>query len=167
MRIPTWRLALTGSAIVILLAIGIGLVAASTASPAAQDSAALAAGSPAPGASGHPDRPGIKRFLGREGRLGVGRRVVHVVGTFLDKDGNLVTIQVDHGTVKSIGAGSLTVAEAGGSSVTVSTDGSTIVWVGKTKGALSDLKVGDTIFVQSRLDGGTTLAKRVLKVPPA
>jgi hypothetical protein len=168
MRIPTWRLALTSGAIVILLAVGIGFVAASTGGTPAQDTAALAAGTAAPDASSRPDRdgrPGLRAFLGREGRLGVGRRVVHVVGTFQDKDGNLVTIQIDHGTIQSIASGSLTIAEAGGSSVTVSTDGSTIVWVGRDKKTLGDLKVGDTIFVQSRIDGGTTLAKRILKVP--
>jgi hypothetical protein len=169
MRIPTWRLALTGGAIVILLALGIGFVTASTAAPASQGSAAQAAGSAAPDASGNPDRPGgrLRGLLGREGRLAVGRRVVHAVATFQTKDGTLVTIQIDHGTIQSIGSGTVTVAEAGGTTVTVSTDSSTIVWIGRTKGALTDLKVGDTIFVQSRIDGGTTLAKRVLKVPTA
>lgn len=169
MRIPTWRLALTGGAIVILLALGISFVAASTGTPASQGSAGQAAGSAAPGASANPNRPGgrLRALLGREGRLSVGRRVVHVVGTFQDKDGTLVTLEIDHGTIQSIGSGTVTVAEAGGSTVTVSTDGSTIVWIGKTKGTLSDLKVGDTVFVQSRIDGGTTLAKRVLKVPAA
>jgi hypothetical protein len=167
MRIPTWRLALTGGAIVILLAVGIGFVAASTATPASPASAAQAAGSAAPDASGNPDRPGgrLRALLGQEGRLAVGRHVVHAVGTFQTKDGTLITIQIDHGTIQSIGAGTVTVAEAGGTTVSVSTDGSTIVWIGRTKGTLGDLKVGDTVFVQSRIDGGTTLAKRVLKVP--
>jgi len=166
MRIPTWRLALTGGAIVILLALGIGFVAASTTTPASQGSTGQTAGSPAPGASANANRPGgrLRALLGREGRLSVGRRVVHVVGTFQDKDGTLVTLEIDHGTIQSIGSGTVTVAEAGGSNVTVSTDSSTIVWIGKTKGTLSDLKVGDTVFVQSRVDGGTTLAKRILKV---
>lgn len=169
MRIPTWRLALTGGAIVILLAVGIGFVAASSSAPASQTTDSLAAGTAAPGASPNPDKvgPRLKALLGREGRLSVGRRVVHVVGTFQTKDGTLVTIQIDHGTIQSIGSGSVTVAEAGGSNVTVSTDSSTVVWIGRTKGTLADLKVGDTVYVQSRIDGGTTLAKRILKVPAA
>jgi hypothetical protein len=167
MRVPTWRLALTGGAIVILLAVGIGFVAASTSAPASQTTGALPAGTAAPGASPNPDKVGqrLRGLLGREGRLSVGRRVVHAVGTFQNKDGTLVTIQIDHGTIQSIASGHLTVAEAGGSTVTVSTDAATIVWIGRTKGTLGDLKVGDTIYVQSRIDGGTTLAKRVLKVP--
>jgi hypothetical protein len=170
MRIPTWRLALTGGAIVILLAVGIGLVAASTATPAAETTAALPAGTAAPDVSPNPDRvgrAGLRALLGRDGRLGFARRLVHATATFQDKDGNLVTVQLDHGTIQSIGSGSVTVAEAGGTTVTVSTDASTIVWIGREKGALGDLKVGDTIFVQSRIDGGTTLAKRILKVPAA
>jgi Domain of unknown function (DUF5666) len=169
MRIPTWRLALTGGAIVVLLVVGIGFVAASTSAPASQTTAGLPAATAAPGASANPNKIGqrLKALLGREGRLSVGRRVVHAVGTFQLKDGTLVTIQIDHGTIQSIGSGHLTIAEAGGSTVTVSTDASTVVWIGRTKGTLSDLKVGDTIYVQSRIDGGTTLAKRVLKVPTA
>jgi len=42
MRIPTWRLALTGGAIVVLLAIGIGFVAASTGNTAAPNTCASA-----------------------------------------------------------------------------------------------------------------------------
>ena len=170
MRIPTWRIILTGGAIVVLLGIGIGLVAASTGGRTPATSVAQANGSPAPGGSARPDRgdhPRLRAWLERHGRLGIGRRLVHSTTTFQGVDGNLVTIQVDHGTIQSIGSGSVTVAEAGGSSVTVSTDGSTIVWVGRDKGTLGDLHVGDTVFVQSRIDGGATLAKRVLKVTNA
>jgi hypothetical protein len=167
MRIPTWRLALTGGAIVVLLAIGIGFVAASTGTTAAPNSLTAAA-SPAPEASARPERIDklrLKAWLGsRVGRLGVAKHLVHATATFTDKDGNLVTIQLDHGTIQAIGNGSLTIAEAGGSTVTVSTDDKTDVYVAREEGKLSDLKVGDTVFVQSRIDGGT-LAKRILKVP--
>ena len=168
MRIPTWRLVLSGAAIVALLGIGIGFVAASSAGSAPATSAAQANGGAAPDASARPDRgdhPRLRPRLGREGRFGFGRRLVHATATLQGKDGNLITIQVDHGTVQSIGRGSLKIAEAGGATVTISTDDATVVWIGRTKGTLGDLKVGDTVFVQSRIDGGTTLAKRVLKVP--
>jgi hypothetical protein len=167
MRIPTWRLALTGGAVVILLALGIGFVAASSGGTAAPNTPAAAAGTAAPDASAQPDRPGkgLRSWLaGRAGRLGLARHVVHVTATFTDKDGNLVTIQIDHGTVQSIGSGSLTIAEASGSNVTVTTDAATKVWVGRDQGSLGDIKVGDTVFVQSRIDG-STLAKRILEVP--
>ena len=98
---------------------------------------------------------------------GLGGRVVHVTATVLDKDGKLIQLQLDHGTVQAIGGGSITVTEAGGTNVTVSTDAATIVRTGRTKGSLNDLKVGDNVFVQSRIDGGTALAKHILKVPTA
>jgi hypothetical protein len=175
MRIPTWRIALTGGAIVVLLALGIGFVAASSSVPATAPAAAAAAPTAAPDASGQPDRPGAgglrkwllehPRIAARLGdRLGAGRHLVHVVGTFTDKDGNLVTIQLDHGTVQSVGSGSLTIAEAGGSTVTVSTDDQTKVFVGRNDGTLADVKAGQTVFVQSRVDG-STLAKRILIAP--
>jgi hypothetical protein len=168
MRIPTWRLALTGVTTVVLLALGIGFVAASGNGPAAPAAAGLAEPTVAPGASARADRrdhPRLKGwFGGRAGKLALAEHLVHATATFTDKDGNLVTIQLDHGTVQAIGNGSLTVAEAGGSTVTVSTDDKTDVYVGREEGTLSDLEIGDTIFVQSRVEGGT-LAKRILKVP--
>jgi hypothetical protein len=170
MRIPTWRLAFTGGTILVLLALGIGFVAASGNAPSTPAGAALAASTAAPDASAKPDRPdhhGFKAwFGGRAGRLALAKHLVHATATFTDKDGSLVTIQLDHGTVQAIGSGSLTIAEAGGSTQTVSTDDKTDVYVGREEGSLSDLEVGDTIFVQSRVDGGT-LAKRILKVPAA
>jgi len=176
MRIPTWRFALTGVAIVLLLALGIGFVAASSNTPSHPGTElAAASGNPTasdePKASGAPDGKGGKglRALlkGRGLKLGLGGRVVHVTATVEDKDGKLIQLQLDHGTVQAIGGGSITVAEAGGTNVTVSTDASTVVRTGRTVGSLGDLKVGDQVFVQSRIDGGTTLAKHILKVPPA
>jgi hypothetical protein len=170
MRIPTWRFALTGVAIVVLFGLGIGFVAASS-SNANHPSTAAGAATANPSSSGAPDGnrgKGLRAVLkGRGLRLGAGGRLVHVTATVLDKDGNLIQLQLDHGTVQAIGGGSITVAEAGGATVTVSTDAATIVRTGRTKGSLGDLKVGDTVFVQSRIDGGTTLAKHILKVPTA
>jgi Domain of unknown function (DUF5666) len=170
MRVPTWRFALTGVAIVVLLALGIGFVAASS-NPASQPAIAVAAASANPGASATPNGKGAKGLRGllkgRGLRLGLGGRVVHVAATVQDKNGSLIQLQLDHGTVKAIGGGSITVSEAGGTDVTVSTDASTIVRTGRTVGSLGDLKVGDQVFVQSRIDGGSTLAKHILKVPAA
>jgi len=171
MRIPTWRVALTGGAIVILLALGIGAVAASSNQPATSSGAAAqAAPTTAPDASAGPGRDGagLRKWLLEHPRIGAAlgraRHLVHVTATFTDKDGNLVTIQIDHGTVQSVGSGTLTIAEAGGSTVTVSTDGTTEVYLGRTKGSLSDVKGGATVFVQSRIDG-STVAKHILVVP--
>jgi hypothetical protein len=85
--------------------------------------------------------------------------------TVTDRDGKLVHLQLDHGTVQSLGNGTLTIAEAGGGTETVSTDGATIVRVGRNTGTLGDVKVGAEVFVRSRLEGSTALAKRIIVVP--
>jgi hypothetical protein len=170
MRIPPWRLALTGAAILILLAVGIGLVAASTGAARTTPGAAQAAASTAPGGQVGPNGAaginGLGAFLkGRGLRLGFARRLVHVSATVTDANGNLIQLQLDHGTIQAIGAGTLSISEAGGSTVTVTTDSTTVVRIGRQLGTLRDLKVGQQVFVQSRVNGGTTLAKHILEVP--
>ena len=171
MRIPTWRLMLTGAAIVVLAALGVGLVAASSNPPAAQPAPAAAAPSTAPDSSAPAGGTLRARLAARLGQALAARplakRLVHATVTVTDKDGNLVTFQLDHGTIAAIGGGSLTIDEAGGSSVTVSTDANTVVRLGggAGKGTLGDLKVGDQIFVQSRLTESSALAKHVLRIP--
>ena len=171
MRIPTWRLVLTGTAIVILAAVGVGLVAASSnpaQAPASNASVAAAPGSSPDANAKNGNHPGLRRLLGRLGRVGEGAHTF-VNGTlnFTDKSGALVTIQLDHGTIASMGTGTLTISEAGGKQVTVSTDVTTDVRLGGGAGVgkLSDLKTGDQIFVQSQVAGGTALAKHILRVP--
>lgn len=164
MRIPTWRLLLTGGAITILALAEIGFVAAanSPVAPAADAVAADPSGAPAaaPG-----ERLGPRAGLAGPRLLRVGRHLVHAEVTVTDRDGKLVNLQFDHGTVQSIGSGTLVIAEAGGGTVTVSTDNATKVHLGRKAGALGDVKVGAEVFVQSRVDGGTTLAKRIVVVP--
>jgi hypothetical protein len=171
MRIPPWRIALTGGAIVVLLVAGVAAVAAS-APGAATAPTNLAA---APAASGAPDAParhgGIRDRIGGLWGGRIARAASHFVDgtfTFTDHDGNLVTFQIDHGTIAAIGSSSITIDEAGGHQVTVSTDTTTVVRLGGGAGVgkLSDLKAGDQVFVQSRIDGSTTLAKHILRVPP-
>ncbi len=171
MRIPTWRLVLTGGAIVVLVALGVGLVAASSNNPGATVAPVAAAPSLDPGASGAP--PGAVR-AGLMGRLEqllanrpFARRMVHATVTVTGPNGSFVTFQLDHGTIAAIGSGTISISEAGGATVTVSTDANTVVLLGggAGKGSLADLKVGDQVFVQSRLDGGTALAKHILRVP--
>jgi hypothetical protein len=171
MRIPTWRLALTGAALVVLAVAGIGFVAAAGTGGTQQTATVETAPSTgttsdtAPAAA--PQRPsldgGLEEAYGRLGRLG--GRLVHAEATVLDKDGNLIEIQLDHGTIKAIGDGSITISEAGDSTVVVKTDAETKVRIGREAGSLDDLAVGDEIFVQSRVDGGNVLAKHILKKP--
>jgi hypothetical protein len=179
MRIPTWRFLLTGAAITVLAIGGIGLVAAAAAPqpPVANVTAAEATGRPdatrAPGDI-RPDRAVARERLERLERaregwgggrwLRWGRHLVHAEVTVTGRDGELITLAFDHGTVEAVGGGSFTIAEAGGGTESVSIDDATIVYVGREDGDLDDLTVGDEVFVQSRIDGGT-LAKRILIVP--
>jgi hypothetical protein len=164
MRIPTWRLLLTGGAITILALAGIGFVAAanSPVAPAADAVAADPTGAPAaaPG-----ERLGPRAGLAGPRLLRAGRHLVHAEVTVTDRDGKLVNLHFDHGTVQSIGDGKITISEAGGGTETVSTDDATIVRIGRAKGGLGDLKVGAEVFVQSRVDGSTVLAKRIVVIP--
>lgn len=168
MRIPTWRLVLTGGAITILGVAGIGFAAAATESGAPAANIVTADSTLAPDASGTPTRPNGDLRVGKPGArlLRFGRHLVHVVATVTGRDGQLVHLQLDHGTVRSIGGGSLVISEAGGGAETVSVDDRTIVYVGREDGDLGDLKVGVEVFVQSRVDAGTVLAKHILVVPP-
>lgn len=176
MRIPAWRVALTGGAITVLAVAGIGLATASGASSSTtptdaqgttggtavtDDDLAIGLAEDIDSASG--DRAGNGPKLGRLLRLG--RHLVHAEVTVTDSDGKLVNLQLDHGTVQSIGGGTLVISEAGGGTQTVSTSDSTRVRVGREQGDLGDVKVGAEVFVRSLVDGGTTLAKRIIVIP--
>ena len=163
MRIPTWRLALSGGAIVILLAAGLGLALASNAPATAPANMTSATSTAAPSANSSAGAKGKARAARL---LRIGRRLVHADVT-VNRDGQLVHLQLDHGTVQSIAAGTLTISEAGGGTETVSTDDATKVHVGRTAGNLADVKVGAEVFVRSQVSGGTALAKGILVVPAA
>jgi hypothetical protein len=178
MRIKTWRLLLTGGAVVILAAIGIGLAAAANAPAPPASNIVPAAATPGPDATGVPARHSRERLSERVGErfgqrredwgarlLRLGRHLVHAEATVTDRDGNLVELWFDHGTVKAVGGSSLVIAEAGGKTETVTIDDATIVYVGREDGTLQDVTVGVEVFVQSRVEGGTALAKRILVIP--
>ena len=163
MRIPTWRIALTGAAIVTLGVAGIGLASASNSAPPAQSG----------GGSAASDELALDAALDAArgtdaGALGRGRwflrHVVHAVVTVEGREGDLVTIQLDRGTVTAVDADSLTLSEKGGGTVTVSLNDETRVREGRERAKLDAIDVGDDLFVQSRVDG-STLAKRILIVP--
>lgn len=179
MRIPAWRVALTVGAIVVLAVTGIGFAAAAGA-PAARTSTTTVANAGALDTATTDsgleldlaadvevsDTLGVAEAGRLKRLLRLGRHLVHAEVTVTDKDGKLVHLQLDHGTVQSIGGGTLVIAEAGGGTETVSTADTTNVWLGREKGELDDLKVGAEIFVQSRIDGSTVLAKRLIVIPP-
>jgi hypothetical protein len=181
MTIPRWRLALAAGALVVLGAFGGGFAQAAvtpSAPAAGTDSAAAAAddallldslvlaGDPTASGAALP----VQLLAARErlaGRLANLRgHLVHGTLTLLDRDGKLVSCQLDHGTVSAIEGASITIAEAGGASVTVSTTAETRVRKDAKPSTLANLKAGDEVVVRSIVDGGSTTAKLVV-VPPA
>lgn len=165
MRVPAWRLALTGGAILILAAAGIGLASAAAPTSARADLPAGFASDAQPGAA--TEARVFEERLGGHGRwaLRAGRHLVHAEVTLVGREDELVNIWLDHGTVASIGGGSLAVAEADGATRTMTVDDATIVYVGREDGGIADVTVGAEVFVQSRVTDGGVLAKRILVVP--
>jgi len=149
MRIAKWRIALVGAALVALGVAGAGMVVAAPPVPAAGPSADAAQQTP----------DGVRR-LARD------RHIVHGVVTVEKKDGTLVTIQLDRGTVASVGGGSLTISEKGGRTETVTTNTDTRVRKDGAKSDLSKLAVGDTVVVTSELSGSTPVAKLIVVPRP-
>lgn len=161
MSIPRWRLAIVAAALLLLSAIGGGLVQASAMPAAARDTAA---GERAP-LIGERLAALRDRFGPRElGRLR--KHLVHGTVTVLDRDGKLITLQLDHGTIAAIGDGSITIHEAGDASVTVATTSETRVRKGRAPSNLAALAVGDEVVVVSELDGSTATARRILVPAP-
>jgi preprotein translocase subunit YajC len=178
MTIPPWRLALAAGTLVVLGAIGGGLVQAAatltapSANPAAQvatvddaadlrDVLALSTDPTSSSKAIPAHLLAVRDRLG--GRLaGWRQHLVHATLTVLDRDGKLVTLQLDHGTVASVGSGSITIAEAGGTSITVATTAETRVRKERKPATLADLKVGDEVVVQSIVDGGSPTARWVV-----
>ena len=183
MTIPRWRLALAAGALVVLGAIGGGFVQAAATSTAPSADAAT----PAPPVATADDAAALLDSLALDsdpasssgaipaqllalrdrlqGRLaGLRQHLVHGTLTVLDREGKLVTLQLDHGTVSAVGSGSITIAEAGGTSVTVATTAGTRVRKEKKPATLADLEVGDEVVVRSTVDGGTATARWV-RVP--
>ena len=168
-RIPRWRLALVASALVVLGALGAGLVLAAdpVASPAAPEAIGLGAfldPGPVPGdtAAIAAERLGPRagHFLHRLQRL------VHAEATVDLPDKGIVTFAVDHGTISAIGGGTVSVKEKDGRTATLKTTDETRVRKGGEPAKLTDLKVGDEVVVMSRLEDGSFVAYRI-GVPPA
>ena len=185
MTIQRWRLALIGGALVVLGAVGGGLVQASTApatSIGAVDADAAAASTAndallldAVALLSDPTSSGAAvpaQLLGLRDRIqqriaNLRGHLVHGTVTVVDRDGKLVTAQLDHGTLSAIGSSSITIAEAGGSSVTVSMASETRVRTGAARGSLSDLKTGDEVLVRATVSGSTATANLIIVLPAA
>ena len=168
MTIPRWRLALTAGALVILAAFGGGAAAAAVTSPG------TAAGAPAPAAapvattdtnsapfdltalagSATANTAGTPAQLGRlRVRLDrwadmAGRRLVHGTLTVLDKSGNPIQLQLDHGTVATVGTGTITISEQVERTSWLRRTRDTHVRKARKPATLGDLKVGDEVVVE-------------------
>ncbi|MGZ6340411.1 MAG: hypothetical protein ACXWMX_01025 [Candidatus Limnocylindrales bacterium] len=166
--IPRWRLALSGGVVVVLAAVGVGLVSAAPWASAPQSSSAPAADSADPVVDQlvSPSADGQTLPVGLARRF-IGRHLVHAVATFDRPGKGLVTVQLDHGTLGAIGNGSVTVVEAGGASVTVRTDTATRVRKDRQRVQLSDLRAGDQVYVASLVQAGQSQALAKLIVVPA
>jgi hypothetical protein len=156
MKIPRWRFALTGGALIVLSAVGFGLVQAS--SPA-EAPAALPSAPPAGAAVGADGADGLLA----DARIRAGRNLVHGTVTIDSPTEGLITIQLDGGSISAVDADSITIAEKGGGSVTVAITADTRVRIEGKRSKASDLKVGQTVRVVSRVGAdGSATARRVV-----
>jgi hypothetical protein len=115
----------------------------------------------------HERRPRLRPLaIDRDPQLAAARRLVHATVVVDLKNGGLTTIQLDHGTVSTVGTTSLTIAEAGGGSVTVTLGADTRVRRDGAKAAIADLKPADEVFVMSKVAADGTTAYLVV-VPKA
>ncbi len=106
--------------------------------------------------------PGAR--LQRLARVG-GKNLVHAE-IVIDRNGTLVTFQVDRGTVSTVGSGTLTIAEAGARSETVATADATRVRKDGKKAAVAALQKGDQVVVVSRVENGKATAAFILVPKP-
>ena len=160
MAIPRRRLALGGGALVLLTAVGVGLVQASSAGPGSVPPAVNPAVAPPAAATDQSDAlAAALRFRGRG-------RIVHGIVTIDSPKNGLITVQVDGGTISKVDGKSVTISEKGGGSVTVAIDADTRVRRDRKRATPADLKLGDTVRVVSRVaDGGAATAKAIIVAP--
>jgi hypothetical protein len=155
MATPRVRLALGGGALIILSAVGVGFVQASS-----------AGAGPAPAAVTQPAPAAVADAFLAAPRLHGRGHIVHGTVTIDSPKDGLITVQIDGGTIGAVDAHSITIAEKGGGSVTVAIDSDTRVRRDRKRATAAELKVGDTVRVVSRVaDGGAATAKTIIVAP--
>lgn len=165
MTTPRWRLAIVAGALLLSTALGAGLARAAPSSASAVAAASAPAAEPGqPGPLGERFRALRDRF--RDGHLArLRQHFVHGTFTVVGREGQLITIQVDHGTVAAIADGTLAIAEAGDRTVSVNTTEDTRVRKDREPSSLAALEVGEEVIVHSIVEDGAATARFVV-VPP-
>jgi hypothetical protein len=166
MATPRWRLAFVAGALLLLTALGAGFAQAAPSSAAAVPAATVP--------TAETDQPGPlgERLRALRDRFGDGRfarfrqHVVHGTFTIVGRDGELITIQVDHGTVAAMTDGTLTIAEAGDATVIVNTTADTKVRKDRKPSSLAALEVGDEVVVHSIVEDGAANARFIVVPRP-
>jgi hypothetical protein len=136
------RIALVSAALLTLAIVGAGTVMAAQPAPAKVAKAAKAGA--------------VERLA---------RHIVHGTVVIRRADGTLQTLQIDRGTIATVGGGTITVAEPGGSQ-TVATDAQTRVRKHGAKSSVTALAVGDKVLVVSDLTTGSAVADLVVVPRP-
>ena len=164
-------LVVLGAAVLLAVAT-IGILRATSASTAASTS--TPAGVSAPGDLAGADLEAIlaaeQTSAAPAGAVGRGqlrhvaawRRLVHATVVVDLRRGGLTTVQLDHGTISAVAAGTLTIAEAGGGSVTVALGNETRVRRNGANAAVADLGTADEVFVMSKVEAGGAVAYLVV-----
>jgi hypothetical protein len=157
MTTPRRRLALGGGALVILLAVGVGFVQASSVGAGSVPATANVAAAPVTATDGTDALLAARPMRGRG-------LVVHATLTIDSPKDGIITVQIDGGTIAAVDGHSVTIAEKGGGSVTVAIDTDTRVRRDRKRAAAAALKVGDAVRVVSRVAGGGGATARVIAV---
>lgn len=149
-----------GTLALALAGTGAGVAAAQTPStPSAPASAANPGpASPAPGAKHTGTHTGKHTGMGKHhGGLG---RVEHGEFTVHTKTGDKV-IEVQHGVVTAVNAGSVTVKSTDGTTNTYTLDPATKVHKGKTTATVAQIATNDRVGVQATKTGSTVTAQHI------
>jgi hypothetical protein len=171
MSTPRWRLAIVAGALLLLMAVGTGLAQAAPTAASTTGETPTAV-TPAEFDPDQVSRLG-ERLRALRDRFGDGplrrlrQHLVHGTFTLKDRDGDLITIQLDHGTISAIGDGTITIAEAGDTSVTVATNADTKVRKDREPASVDALEIGDEVVVHSMVEGGSATAQFIVVPTPA
>jgi hypothetical protein len=95
----------------------------------------------------------------------IARHIIHGTVVVQRADGTLQTLQIDRGTIASVGGSTITISEPGGDQ-TVGTDAQTRVRRNGVKGDLTKLVVGDKVLVISGVTGGSAVADLIVVPRP-